>query len=90
MTKKKSNIIYSVLWLLIGGLIEFFSLLLMIYAYLDYRVSYISSNPIFTQNTDYTIAAIGFALSLACILVCIQKIGKDNKQLDDLFKGKKD
>ncbi len=88
MNKKKSSVIYSVVWLLIGGLIEFFSLLLMIYAYLDYRVTYISTNPIFTQNTDYTIAAIGFALSLACILVCIQKIGKDNKKLDSLFKGK--
>ncbi len=89
MSKKKVSVLRSIIWLLIGGAIEFFSMLLMIYAYLDYSIPYISNSAFFQNEGDFTIAALGFALSLACILVCIQKAQKDSDHLKDLFNKNK-
>lgn len=89
MSESKRQLIRSIFWLFVGGVIEFISVLLMIYAYLDYQVVYVNDNPIFTRYTDYTLPAIGFFLSLACIVVCIKKLGQANKKVENLFMGKK-
>jgi protein-S-isoprenylcysteine O-methyltransferase Ste14 len=57
-------------WLILAGLSELLSLLLIIWGCFEYEISLIANNPLYTS---FTIAAIGFGLSLCCTLVSLTK-----------------
>lgn len=72
MTHSGSDFGHAVIWLIIGGFCELLSVLVTIWMILEYEVSFFTQHPFLT---GFTIAGIGFAFSLVCILYAMMPKG---------------
>lgn len=61
----------TLFWLILGGLSELISILVIIWSLLDYEVNLFTNHPFLTS---FAIAGIGFGLSLACVLQAVSTI----------------
>lgn len=65
MAQPGSDFGHAVTWLIIGGVCELLSMLLIIWTLLEYEVSFFARHPFLT---GFSIAGIGFGFSLVCVL----------------------